>query len=111
MSKFCSAGDAVKLVKDGQTVASVGVIGWITPDTMLKALADRFRTTGAPKDLTFYFPCGTGDGINIRGMDHVAIVGLMKRIMCGLLRQSSQSGDGQASRTHAPHPRKRHRGV
>ena len=42
-----------------------------------------FVPTGTPKDLTFYFPCGTGDGINIRGMDHVAIVGLMKRIVAG----------------------------
>jgi len=83
MSKFCSAADAVKVVQSGQTVASVGVIGWITPDAVLKALADRFRETGAPKDLTFYFPCGTGDSINIRGMDHVAIVGLMKRIVSG----------------------------
>ena len=83
MSKFCSAADAVKVVQSGQTVASVGVIGWITPDAVLKALADCFRETGAPKDLTFYFPCGTGDSINIRGMDHVAIVGLMKRIVSG----------------------------
>ncbi len=83
MSKFCSAADAVKVVQSGQTVASVGVIGWITPDMVLKALADRFRETGAPKDLTFYFPCGTGDSINIRGMDHVAIPGLMKRIVSG----------------------------
>jgi len=83
MSKFCSAEDAVKLVKDGQTVASVGVIGWITPDRLLKALADRFRASGEPRDLAFYFPCGTGDSIGIRGMDHVAIAGLMKRIVSG----------------------------
>ena len=83
MSKFCSAEDAVKVVKNGQTVASVGVIGWITPDKVLKALADRFRQTSQPRDLTFYFPCGTGDGIGIRGMDHVAIEGLMKRIVSG----------------------------
>src|SRR5580698_4318264 len=65
MNKFCSAETAVAAIKDGQTVASVGVIGWITPD------------------LTFYFPCGTGDGVGIRGMDHVAIEGLMKRIISG----------------------------
>ena len=37
----------------------------------------------SPRDLTFYFPCGTGDGVGIRGMDHVAIEGLMKRIVSG----------------------------
>jgi propionate CoA-transferase len=83
MNKFCSAEDAVATIKDGQTVASVGVIGWITPDLVLKSLAERFLSKGHPRDLTFYFPCGTGDGVGIRGMDHVAIEGLMKRIVSG----------------------------
>lgn len=83
MSKTCSVEDAVSVIEDHQTVASVGVIGWITPDRTLAALAERFRRTGSPKNLTFYFPCGTGDGQDIRGMDHVAIEGLMKRIVSG----------------------------
>lgn len=83
MSKICSIQDAVSVVRSGDTVASVGVIGWITPDTLLKGLADRFRQHGDPKDLTFYFPCGTGDSMDIKGMDHVAIEGLMKRIVSG----------------------------
>jgi propionate CoA-transferase len=83
MNKFCSAETAVAAIKDGQTVASVGVIGWITPDLILKSLAARHLREGSPRDLTFYFPCGTGDGVGIRGMDHVAIEGLMKRIVSG----------------------------
>ncbi|HEY3791274.1 MAG TPA: propionate CoA-transferase, partial [Bradyrhizobium sp.] len=83
MNKFCSAETAVATIKNGQTVASVGVIGWITPDLILKSLATRFLSEGSPRDLTFYFPCGTGDGVGIRGMDHVAIEGLMKRIVSG----------------------------
>jgi propionate CoA-transferase len=83
MTKVCSFEEAVAGIKDGQTVATVGVIGWITPDKTLAALAERFRKTGAPKNLTFYFPCGTGDGQDIPGMDRVAIPGLMKRIVSG----------------------------
>src|ERR1700733_980983 len=83
MNKFCSAEAAVATIKDGQTVASVGVIGWITPDTVLKSLATRFERDGSPRDLSFYFPCGAGDGVGIRGMDHVALEGLMKRIVSG----------------------------
>lgn len=83
MTKVCSFEDAVSIIKDGQTVATVGVIGWITPDKTLATLAERFRKTGAPRNLTFYFPCGTGDGQDIRGMDHVAIAGLMRRIVSG----------------------------
>ncbi|MCW5619732.1 MAG: propionate CoA-transferase [Burkholderiales bacterium] len=83
MSKVCSAQEAVAQIRDGQSVASVGVIGWLTPDDLLKALADRFRQSGGPRGLTFYFPCGTGDSMGIKGMDHVAIPGLMKRIISG----------------------------
>lgn len=83
MSKIVDAVTAVASIADGQTVASVGVIGWITPDAVLKALGDRFRETASPRDLTFYFPCGTGDAQGIRGMDHVAQAGLMKRIVAG----------------------------
>lgn len=83
MSKVCRVEDAVALICDAQSVACIGVIGWITPDSTLRAIADRYRATGKPENLTFYFPCGTGDSMLIRGMDHVAIPGLMKRIVSG----------------------------
>src|SRR3974390_380343 len=83
MSKRISVDDAAKLIRCGDTIASVGVIGWITPDALLRGVADRFRNEAKPRDLTFYFPCGTGDSIDIRGMDHVAVEGLMRRIISG----------------------------
>lgn len=83
MSKICSVEEAVSVVRSGDAVASVGVIGWITPDALLKGLAERFRAEEQPRDCTFYFPCGTGDAMGIRGMDHVAVEGLMKRIVSG----------------------------
>jgi propionate CoA-transferase len=83
MSKICSIEDAISVVRSGDTVASVGVIGWITPDALLKGLAQQFQETAQPRDLTFYFPCGTGDSMDIKGMDHVAVEGLMKRIVSG----------------------------
>lgn len=83
MNKETSAAAAVADIPDGATVASVGVIGWVTPDAVLEALGRRFSETGAPRDLSFYFPCGTGDAMGIKGMDHVAREGLMKRIVSG----------------------------
>lgn len=83
MSKVVTARDAVAFIPDGATVASAGVIGWVTPDAVLKALGERFAETASPQNLTFYFPCGTGDAMGIRGMDHVAREGLMKRIVSG----------------------------
>jgi propionate CoA-transferase len=83
VSKICTVEQAVSVVRSRDAVASVGVIGWITPDALLKGLADRFRKDQEPRDVTFYFPCGTGDAMGIKGMDHVAIEGLMKRIVAG----------------------------
>ncbi|MBK5205352.1 MAG: propionate CoA-transferase [Polaromonas sp.] len=83
MNKICSVDEAVSVIRSGDAVACVGVIGWITPDSLLKALADRFKASAEPRDLTFYFPCGTGDAMAIKGMDHVAIEGLMKRVIAG----------------------------
>lgn len=83
MSKVVDAQEAVASIPDGATVASAGVIGWVVPDAVLGALGRRHRETGAPHGLTFYFPCGTGDAMGIRGMDHVARPGLMRRIVSG----------------------------
>lgn len=83
MNKICTAAEAIAHIKDGDVVASVGVIGWITPDTVLRAIRQRFDQTQSPRNLTFYFPCGTGDSMDIPGMDSVAVKGLMKRIISG----------------------------
>lgn len=83
MTKVVPPETAVAGIADGATVASAGVIGWVTPDKVLAALGQRFRDTAAPRDLTFYFPCGTGDAMGIKGMDHVAQEGLMKRVVSG----------------------------
>lgn len=83
MTKIINAREAVASIPDNANVACAGVIGWVTPDAVLRALGERFVETGGPHDLTFYFPCGTGDAMGIKGMDHVAREGLMKRIVSG----------------------------
>ncbi|WP_314175682.1 CoA-transferase [Streptomyces winkii] len=83
MSKICDAATAVSAIRDGQTVGSTGVIGWLTPDAVLAALGRRFEATASPRELTFFFPVGTGDAVGIPGMDHVAKKGLMRRIVSG----------------------------
>ena len=44
MSKVCSAVEAVALIQNGQSVASVGVIGWITPDDLLTGACGPVRS-------------------------------------------------------------------
>lgn len=83
MIRITDAATAVGEIATGATVGCSGVIGWVTPDAVLRALGERFAESAAPRDLTFYFPCGTGDAMGIKGMDHVAREGLMKRIVSG----------------------------
>jgi len=82
-NKQVSFEEAAALIPDRATVGCCGVIGWITPDRMLRAIGERFAREGHPAGCTFFFPCGTGDAIGIPGMDHVAVPGLMKRIISG----------------------------
>ena len=81
--KVSDLASAVAVIADHQSVACTGVLGWITPDAVLRALAERFERTGSPRELTFFFPCATGDAMGIAGMDHVARPGLMRRIISG----------------------------
>jgi len=82
-SKVCDLDSAVALIGDRQSVACTGVLGWVTPDAVLRALAERFERTGSPRELDFFFPCATGDAMGIAGMDRVARPGLMRRIVSG----------------------------
>jgi len=82
MSKICSAREAVACIRSGDTVTSTGVIGWLTPDSLLAAIADRFADHEIG-DLSFFFPVCTGDALDIPGMDRLAQPGLMKRIVSG----------------------------
>jgi propionate CoA-transferase len=83
VSKICDAATAAALIEDGQAVASTGVLGWSTPDAVLRAIGERYDAGGSPRELTFYFPVATGDGREIPGMDHVAKKGLMRRVVSG----------------------------
>ena len=52
MAEFITAGQAAKLIPDGATVgvAGMGLSGW--PEEVAVAIADCFRETGHPCNLT-----------------------------------------------------------
>ena len=83
MTKVTTAKQAISAIRSGSVVASTGVIGWLTPDSLLREIRRAFDEGDGARDLTFYFPVGTGDADEILGMDQVAVAGLMKRIVCG----------------------------
>ncbi len=81
--EFLSAADAVARIPGGARIlveASGG--GVIEPSGLLDALAERFRRTGAPSNLSAYFCSGIGDR-NGSGMDVLAQRGLLRRAVAG----------------------------
>ncbi len=83
MSKLKSASEAVKLIEDGAVITVSSSSGLGCPDLVLKAIGERFETEGHPRDLTTLHPIAAGDMYGIKGVDHLAKDGLLKRILAG----------------------------
>ena len=85
--------EAVEMIRDGDTVAFCGAGGGITEATeVIEALAERYRTTGFPKDLTLFHSTGLGDRKE-RGMSPLAQKGLVKAAIGGHWGQSPRLAD------------------
>ncbi|MGP6191538.1 MAG: acyl CoA:acetate/3-ketoacid CoA transferase [Vulcanimicrobiaceae bacterium] len=79
--KVVSAADAVRLIQDGDTIAFGGFGGAGIPEAILLALRDQFLATGKPRNLTLFY--GAGQGAGGRGLNHLALEGLVERVIGG----------------------------
>lgn len=80
--KRCSAAEAIKLIKNGDTVVCGGFVGAAHPESLTAALEKRFSETATPEALTLVYAAGQGDG-KTRGLNHLAYEGLIKRVIGG----------------------------
>ena len=94
MNKHITPAEAASLIPDGATVSVSSSSGLGCPDLMLKAIGERFDATGHPRDLTTLHPIAAGDMSGIKGVDHIAKKGLLKKIIGG----SYPSGPSTPSR-------------
>ncbi|WP_067669832.1 acyl CoA:acetate/3-ketoacid CoA transferase [Nocardia miyunensis] len=80
--KVVSAAEAVRLIRDGDSVAVGGFGGQCFPEELTIALERRFLESGTPHDLGIIFAVAQGDRRG-RGLDRICHPGLISRAIGG----------------------------
>jgi len=80
--KVVSATEAVRLIRDGDSVVVEGFVGQGFAEELTLALEERFLQTGTPSGLTLVFTVAQGNGHG-RGLDRLCHEGLLKRALGG----------------------------
>ena len=80
--EIITAEQAAQLVKDNDTITSIGFVSSAHPEALTKALEKRFLDTNTPQNLTYIYAGSQGkrDG---RAAEHLAHTGLLKRAIIG----------------------------
>lgn len=80
--KQITAQQAADLIQNGDNVILGGFIGAVVPESIEKAIEDKFLATGYPRDLGLIFAAGQGDAKD-RANNHLAHEGLVSRAIGG----------------------------
>ena len=80
--KVVSAEEAVRVIRDGDTVATGGFVGIGFAEELAIEVEKSFLNNQAPRDLTLIYAAGQGDGVE-RGLNHFGHEGLVRRVIGG----------------------------
>lgn len=78
-ANFITPQEAVSMIRDGDTVCTIGMTLVSASETVLKAIEKSFLETGKPNHLTLLHSCGQSDRKD--GIQHFAHEGLVTRII------------------------------
>jgi acyl CoA:acetate/3-ketoacid CoA transferase len=78
-----SARDAAELIGDNAVISISSSSALGCPDVALEGIGARFAGTGHPRSVHVYSPIAAGDMYGVAGIDHLAVPGLMERIVAG----------------------------
>jgi propionate CoA-transferase len=80
--KIVSAEEAVRVIRDGDTVATGGFVGTGFAEEIAVALEEHYLEHRRPRDLTLVYAAGQGDG-GERGLNHFGHEGLVLKVIGG----------------------------
>jgi acyl CoA:acetate/3-ketoacid CoA transferase len=83
MHKVLAAEAAARLIRDGDVITVSSSSGLNCPDKVLAALGARFASEEHPRDLTLMHPIAAGDMYGIRGIEHLARRGMIRKVLAG----------------------------
>lgn len=75
--------EAADLVPDGAVITVSASSGLGCPDATLRGIRQRFDEVAAPRGVTAIHPIAAGDMYGILGIDHLALPGLLRRVVAG----------------------------
>ncbi|MBP1136636.1 acyl CoA:acetate/3-ketoacid CoA transferase [Arthrobacter sp. PvP023] len=81
--QILTAREAADLINDDDviTVSSSSALG--CPDSVLAGIGQRFEETSHPVNLTSVHPIAAGDMYGVKGIDHIARPGLLRKVIAG----------------------------
>ncbi|MDV5358160.1 CoA-transferase [Enterobacter asburiae] len=83
LTRHISAEEAAALISDESVITVSSSSGMGCPDVVLAAIGERFTNSGSPARLTSIHPIAAGDMYGVKGIDHIALPGLLSKVIAG----------------------------
>lgn len=80
MPQYITTAEAVKLIRDGDTVIYNNFLGMYNCEQLSIALNERFKAEGHPKDLTIYCTAGLGGWVPNTVCEQIVTMGAVKKL-------------------------------